>query len=228
VHYSTALPLYYQEVLSRSFSLFLFVLPNQFCQTVIMLSSKDKWNQRWHEKASRPVAPDPWLLRAMPFFSPGSVLDIACGRGRNSLYLAENGFTVTGVDISDQGLQFLEQEGAKRRLTLKLLQWDLETAVMLPQGPFDVILKFFYLQRSLLPIIKDTLRPGGVVVLRSFSEAGSTKDEPGNPDFILNPGELLDIFSGWDTLLYEEGLEESQTGGNLAGIVARKPETTDK
>ncbi len=192
-----------------------------------MLHSKEKWNQRWQEKASNPLTPDPWLLRAMTFLSPGSTLDIACGRGRNSLYLAEKGFTVTGIDISDQGLKLLEQEATNLNLTLNLLQLDLEASVALPQGPFDVILKFFYLQRSLLPIIKEILRPGGVVVLRSFINAESPKNEPGNPAFILNSGELLDIFTGWDILLYEEGLEESQTGGNLTGIVARKPLTTE-
>jgi len=193
-----------------------------------MVHSKEKWNQRWQEKAFKPLAPDPWLLRAMIFLSPGPALDVACGRGRNSLYLAEKGFTVTGVDISDQGLSLLQQEGSNRNLPLKLLQLDLEDSASLPPGPFNVILKFFYLQRSLLPIIKDILKPGGVIVLRSFSKAKSTQRESGNPEFILNPGELLDVFAGWDILLYEEGLEKSQTGGSLAGIVARKPLTTDK
>lgn len=188
-----------------------------------MVHSKEKWNQRWQEKSSQPLSPDPWLLRAVPFLSTGTALDIACGRGRNALYLAEKGFTVTGVDISDQGLKLLEQEAANRNLTLNLVQLDLEVTVSLPQGPFDLISKFFYLQRSLLPIIKDSLRPGGIFVMRSFSQAEGCREAPGNPDFILNPGELLDVFAAWDILLYEEGQEESRTGGSLAGIVARKP-----
>ena len=193
-----------------------------------MVHSKEKWNQRWQEKASRPLSPDPWLLRAMPFLTAGTALDIACGRGRNALYLAEKGFTVTAVDISDQGLKLLEQEASNRKLALNLLQVDLEASVSLPEGPFDVISKFFYLQRSLLPIIKDILKPGGIVVLRSFGKAKDSTIESGNPDFILNPGELLEVFAEWDILLYEEGLEESRTGGTLAGIVARKPEETNK
>lgn len=189
-----------------------------------MKYSKEKWNLRWQEKASHPLSPDPWLLRAIPFLSQGSVLDIACGRGRNALYLAERGFAVTGIDISDQGLKLLGQEAANRNLAVDLLQWDLESRVSLPQGPYDTISEFFYFQRSLLPVIKDILKPGGIAVLRTFSKAGDFPGGPDNPDIVLNPGELLDIFAGWDILLHEEGLEQSRkTGGGLAGIVACKP-----
>ena len=107
-------------------------------------------------------------------------------------------------------MKLLEQEASNRKLALNLLQVDLEASVSLPEGPFDVISKFFYLQRSLLPIIKDILKPGGIVVLRSFGKAKDSTIESGNPDFILNPGELLEVFAEWDILLYEEGLEESR------------------
>ncbi|MBW2688610.1 MAG: hypothetical protein JRC99_01615, partial [Deltaproteobacteria bacterium] len=61
-------------------------------------------------------------------------------------------------------------------------------------------------------------------VLRTFSCAGSFVGGPDNPDFVLRPGELLEIFSGWDVLFHEEGLEPSSKGGSVAGIVARRPE----
>ncbi len=188
-----------------------------------MSDLKNKWNLRWLNDLPSPLVPDPWLLRAMPFLSPGPVLDIACGRGRNALYLARRGFAVTGIDISDSGLKLLEREAASRKLTLDLLQRDLEQSITLPKGPFDIMLMFFYLQRSLYPAIKDNLPPGGTVVLRSFSKAGCFTGGPQNPEFVLNPGELPDVFADWEILLYEEGLEQSRKGGNLAGIVARKP-----
>ena len=189
-----------------------------------MVHTKEKWNARWLSKASAPLTPDSWLLRAIPFLSRGSVLDIACGRGRNAIYLAERGFGVTGVDISDQALKLLGQQAANRNLDITLLRSDLESAVSLPSGPFDVVCKFFYLQRSLLPLIKTILKPGGIIVIRTFSSAGNFSGGSSNPDIVLNPGELLDVCYGWEVLLHEEGLEQSQkTGGGLAGIVARKP-----
>jgi len=61
------------------------------------------------------------------------------------------------------------------------------------------------------------------MVVRTFSRAGSFPGGLDNPDFVLNPGELPDLFSGWEILLHEEGLEPSKKGGSLAGIVARRP-----
>lgn len=192
-----------------------------------MKDMQKEWDLRWQKKASTSLTPDPWLLRAMPFLSPGSVLDIACGRGRNSLYLAEHGFAVTGVDISGQGLNLFRQEAATRNLSIELVQSDLEKSPTLPEGPFDVVSVFFYLQRSLLPAIKDTIRPGGFAVLRTFSKAGDFPGGPDNPDIVLQPGELLEVFNDWEILLHEEGLEKSgKTDGGLAGIVARKPKKT--
>jgi len=61
------------------------------------------------------------------------------------------------------------------------------------------------------------------MVVRTFSRAGSFPGGLANSDFVLNPGELLELFSGWEILLHEEGLEPSKKGGSLAGIVARRP-----
>jgi hypothetical protein len=61
-----------------------------------------------------------------------------------------------------------------------------------------------------------------ISVLRIFSRAGTFPGGPNDPDFVLRPGELLEIFAGWEILLREEGMEPSRKGGYLAGIVARR------
>lgn len=188
-----------------------------------MDKSKESWDHRWQEKSVAPLEPDPWLRRALPWLpGTGKVLDIACGRGRNALYLAERGFLITGIDISQTGLSLLRQEAKKNSLHLELQQTDLELAEDLPAGPFDIILNFFYLQRSLFPCIKRVLSPGGIAVIRTFSIAGGFPAGPSDPAFHLQPHELLEIFSGWEILLHEEGVEQARNGGGLAGIVARK------
>ena len=188
-----------------------------------MDKSEESWDHRWLEKSAAPLEPDPWLKRALPWFPrTGKVLDIACGRGRNALHLAELGFQVTGIDISRTGLNLLSQEAAKSGLQLDLQQIDLELTETLPAGPFDVILNFFYLQRSLFPCIKRDLSPGGIAVIRTFSLAGGLPAGPSNLAFHLQPHELLEVFSGWDILLHEEGVEQARNGGGLAGIVVKK------
>jgi SAM-dependent methyltransferase len=186
---------------------------------------ENKWNARWREKATTANwQADPWLRLVLPLLPRGNVLDIACGMGRNAIFLAEQGYAVTAVDMSEVALSLLDEEAQHRGLAIKTLQLDLESALQLPVGPFDLLLNFFYLHRPLLPQERARVRPGGVVVMRTFSSAGVDRFGPARPEISLRPGELPEIFSGWEVLLHEEGLEPSAKGGSLAGIVARRPD----
>jgi SAM-dependent methyltransferase len=187
------------------------------------------WNERWREKVGLPLEPDPWLVKILPLLpATGQVLDLACGNGRNALFLAEKGFSVTALDYSGEGLEQLGREAARRRLAVATRRVDLECEPTLPVAACDLVIDFFYLHRPLLPQLRQAVRPGGMAVLRTFSSAGPFPGGPENPAFILAPGELLDLFAGWEILLHEEGLEPSKKGGALAGIVARKPRESDR
>ena len=184
---------------------------------------RTRWDDRWREKEpDLDWQADSWLQRVLPLLERGHVLDVACGSGRNAIYLAEQHFEVTAVDLSPQALEILAHEAADRGLAIKTLLVDLESEPHLPVGPFDLIIDFFYLYRPLLPKLIRILRPGGLMVIRTFSSAGEFAEGNLNQNFVLQPGELLDIFSGWEILLHEEGLEPSSKGGGLAGIVVRK------
>ena len=188
------------------------------------LRIKPDWNDRWRERADQPFPVDPWLLACAPLLPiSGHALDLACGRGRHALFLAERGLSVTALDSSAEALVQLHCEATRRDLAIKTRQVDLEVTPQLPTACFDVVLLFFYLQRSLLPHLREAVRPGGLAVLRTFSSAGPFPGGPENPDYVLRPGELLEIFAGWEILRHEEGLEPSSKGGSLAGIVARRP-----
>lgn len=186
--------------------------------------AKYEWNARWRAKAlDADWEADPWLQRVLPLLPPGRALDVACGNGRNSLFLAERGFAVTAIDYSPEALAMLRREADARSLDVVTRQVDLENDPQLPEGPFDIVLDFFYLHRPLLPRLQERLRPGGLMVLRTFSSAGPFPGGPDNPAFVLKPGELPRVFHGWEILAYEEGVEPSRKGGSLAGIVARRP-----
>ncbi|MEZ4484481.1 MAG: methyltransferase domain-containing protein [Syntrophotaleaceae bacterium] len=183
------------------------------------------WNLIWRQRRQKPLICDPWLQRVLPLLPPGRALDIACGRGRNALLLAEAGYAVSAVDASPQALAQLSEEARRRGLVIDTALQDLEQAPRLPVAAFDLVLQFFYLQRSLFEALRGAVRPGGVAVVRTFSHAGDFANGPGNPDYVLEVGELLRVFAGWEILLHEEGLDEAERGGGLAGIVARKPTT---
>lgn len=185
---------------------------------------QSRWNIRWREKSSNANwQADPWLKQVRPLLTQGAAFDIACGMGRNAIYLAEQGFMVTAVDISEVALNLLNTEAQKRQLQVNTEQLDLEGSPVLPAGPFDLLLNFFYLYRPLLSPLMERVRPGGIAVVRTFSQAGAEQYGTVRPEISLRPGELLKIFSGWEVLLHEEGLEPSAKGGSLAGIVARRP-----
>lgn len=188
-----------------------------------MNDTRTRWNQRWQDKADRPYDPDPWLLRIRTLLPGGRALDIASGRGRNALFLAELGMSVTALDISEEALGQLRREASRRHLKVETRRVDLEADPWLPDGAFDLVLDFFYLHRPLLPNLRDAVLPSGVAVIRTFTSAGPHPGGPAIPEFVLRPGELPEVFAGWEILLHEEGLDPSRKGGSLAGIVARKP-----
>ncbi len=185
----------------------------------------NRWNDRWRKKAAvADFNADPWLQKIHPLLPRGKAIDIACGMGRNAVFLAEQGFAVTAVDVSEVALDLLDAEARRRDLVIETVPLDLETDAQLPAGPFDLLLNFFYLHRPLLAQELARVRPGGVIVLRTFSSAGADRYGPISPEISLRAGELLEIFTDWEILLHEEGIEPSAKGGSLAGIVARRPD----
>jgi len=154
--------------------------------------------------------------------SPGSALDVATGKGGNALFLATRGFQVTAIDISAVGLE----EGRKRaRDNSLLIDWqqaDLEN-VQFAVAEYDLIVNINYLQRSLIPLLKSALKPGGHMIFETYLIDQQTAGHPKNPDYLLNQNELLGDFRDFRVLLYREGkfVDSAQTSFR-AGIFAQK------
>jgi SAM-dependent methyltransferase len=187
--------------------------------------SREKWDQRWQEKAAVPPgSPDDWLLRVLPHLpDQGKALDLACGMGRNALALARGGYQVTAVDFSLVALDVLSAAAAREKLPVAVVCADLEAGdYRVAPESFDLGLQFYYLFRPLLSRLQDAVRPGGYIAIRTFSQAGQERFGPVNRNISFVPGELLKLFSRWEILLYEEGLEPSRKGGSLVGLFARK------
>ena len=167
---------------------------------------------------------DPWLTFSAPVLSTGlagASVDLACGAGHNSLWLARLGHQVLGVDVSDTAFSRAAAAAAALRLGARFMVWDVE-ADGIPPGAWGAILVFHFLDRSLLPSIPSCLAPGGLLIykthMRHASRGPNTK--PRSPAHLLRSGELLRSLPGLVPLAYREwAVSESA----YAAIVARKP-----
>jgi tellurite methyltransferase len=152
----------------------------------------------------------------------GRALDIATGKGRNAIFLAERGFQVVGIDISPVALDMARRAAKEKSLTIDWQEADLER-IELPSIHYNLVLNFNYLQRSLVPQIKTTLKPGGWVIFETYLTAQSKIGDPINPDYLLLHNELLDFFRDFRVLYYREGkFPQSADGAFRAALLAQK------
>ena len=164
--------------------------------------------------------PAQFLVENIRLLPKGRSLDVAMGDGRNAVYLARMGFEVDGIDISPEAVNDALESARKAGIAIRAQVADLEKNYRIEKGAYDVIICFNYLQRSLIPRIKDGLRRGGMVVYETFIVDQAQFGKPKNPDYLLKYNELLDMFGDFRCLRYREGIIESRRA--IAGIIAQK------
>jgi SAM-dependent methyltransferase len=160
---------------------------------------------------------------------PGPVLDLACGEGRNGVYLAQQGLKVVCSDISPQNLREAKNLAQRNGASIEIWRVDLEKegSNPLPRDTYGAILVFRYLHRPLMRGIKKALKNGGLLVYETFTVEQPRFGKPRNPDFLLSPGELLQTFEDWEVIHYFEGIKENPTRA-VAQIICRKPATATR
>ena len=148
--------------------------------------------------------PSVWVQRWSHLVRPGgTVLDIACGRGRHLRWFAQRGHPVTGVDRSQEALSGLNDLGEMVLADIEEGPWPLIDHARPRQ--FDAVVVTNYLWRALMPTIQASLAPGGVLIYETFASGNETVGKPSRPDFLLRPGELLTAFAGLRVIAYEDG-----------------------
>lgn len=175
----------------------------------------------------------PLLQRFVDEFMPhyqipvGQGLDLACGAGRDLIYLAQQGWQMTGVDWSEDSIQRVQQLATQHKLIVTTYLRDLETDFIplpeLKQASFDLICVARYLHRPLFPLIRSLLKSGGVIIYQTFMQGceQTVIGRPRNPKFLLAPHELAESFQGFELLLDE--IEALEDGRPVSAFVARKP-----
>lgn len=140
----------------------------------------------------------------------GRVLDVACGQGRHLAWFVQQGHSVIGLDRDAQTL-------AAIGLPPELCQThvaDIESQPWpLPAEKFAGVVVTNYLWRPLLPTLIDSVDTGGVLIYETFAEGQAGIGRPSRPDFLLRPGELLEVCRGLRVVAFEDGFEPASPRG---------------
>jgi SAM-dependent methyltransferase len=194
----------------------------------MMVSSdaeRTAWDRRYRQGSHSSREPDPFLVFAYeefvaPLFGrPGTALDLAGGVGRHTIFLAQRGWQVTLTDISAVGIQRARKAAEKVDTRINFVVGDAREFAA--KQDYDLILVFFYLERELFPRLAQALRPGGLVIYKTYTREHKkfSSKGPSHPMYFLDPNELLRAFSTFHVLHYHETVREK----GIAELVAQKP-----
>ena len=196
------------------------------------IAHKLHWNRRYTQEYQGHRPPRFWLLDHMDFVQMRAqlvrtqgrtpqALDVACGTGRNAFCLAEEGWHVTGVDISEQAVSLAQERASHCGLAGRM---DFTVADLDEWRPdalrYDLITCFFFLDRTLWPAMRRALRPDGLLIMETFN----AHRRDGFPsDFLLAPGELHAEVRRWGWEILASRSDGPDLPRPTDAIVALKP-----
>ncbi len=189
---------------------------------------RTRWDTRYARgEGPRKESPHAWLVHHLWRVRPGLALDIACGMGRDSIWLARHGFRVHAVDISGVALQEARRRARRAGVAdrIAFVVADL-TRFALPKARYDLIIGFSYWEPSLLPALREAVRPGGFIIYETFNVWWRYTRSDVNEAYLVPPGGMRAWLQDWHIWAYREiGSDHPSTVGRKAvsSIVAQKP-----
>lgn len=163
----------------------------------------ERWNRILTAPAPRfNTKPNAFLVDMVRDVKPGTALDVGMGQGRNALYLAQEGWTVTGFDPADRAVAAAQQEATRLGLKLTaLVQRD--DQFEFKKDTWDLVVLSYVSLRDLTDRVYDTLKPGGLVVVEAFHR-DALKSGPIGGGVVFDTNELLRLFTRFRVIRYED------------------------
>jgi tellurite methyltransferase len=174
------------------------------------MSEKDR--QKWDDKyivKSQLLKPREASENIRKFVKPAvgaKALDLACGAGRNTIYLAKQGYAVDALDIAAVALKALSEEAERAEVSERVNAQlnDLDTFVPAAES-YELIIMMNFLDRALIERAKAGLKRGGLFIVETYMDDESNEKESSSADNLLKQGELKSLFGeGWELLHYDE------------------------
>ena len=190
-----------------------------------MKADQKRWDKRFGRKEfAFGKEPNPFLKRYIRLLPKGKALDIAAGEGRNAVFLAQQGFEVDAVDISEKGLKKAQKLAREKGVKINTFLIDLDQ-YQIEKERYDLIANFYFLRRRLIPRIKQGLKKGGRVIFQTYllEHRKLRTGGPKQAKYFLKPNELLRFFKNFRILFYREGIfKEGEKRKALASLIAEK------
>lgn len=174
-----------------------------------------KWNQRYAEDSYHKNNPVTLVEDWLPRLPVGRALDVACGAGRNSIFLAQAGYRVDAIDISPEGLNQARQKAENQGLNINWIEQDLDQPYQFDTD-YDLIIVMWYVDLELITRLCDCLAPGGYLLCEEHLITDQEVIGPTSLDYRVASGDLREAVSGLDVLLYEESIEMNSEGERVA------------
>lgn len=154
-------------------------------------------------------SPSAWVQRWSHLVQPGgTVLDVACGHGRHAYWFYKQKHALALVDKAQTAIDSIAIPASACEQVVA----DIENGPWPFAGRrFDAVVVTNYLWRPLIPVLLDSLAPGGVLIYETFAQGNETVGKPSRPDFLLRPGELLEICRTLRVVAFEDGYQEAPT-----------------
>jgi tellurite methyltransferase len=176
---------------------------------------RNKWNQRYAEGSYHKNNPVTLVEDWLPRLPVGRALDVACGAGRNSIFLAQAGYQVDAIDISREGLNLARKTAENQGLSINWIEQDLDQPYQFDTD-YDLIIVMWYVNLGLISRLYDYLAPGGYLLCEEHLITDQDVIGPASSNYRVAPGVLREAVSGLDVLLYEESIEINSKGEQVA------------
>ena len=189
-----------------------------------MRSDVDRWEEKYRDVTGvPPLTPDQLLVRyANLLKGEGLALDLAAGTCHTSVQLSMLGLQVIALDCSLTALQIGQRIAALNGVGIKGLVADLDNWPF-PKSTFEVITCFRYLNRELFPAMRNALKPGGLLLYKTFNQHHLQAFPRFNPNYLLRPGELTRAFPDLELIVCSDGVDVSEP---YSFVIARSPRTS--
>ncbi len=187
------------------------------------MSDAARWDRKYlRREHGNELAPDPLLVEYSDLFdSTHTVIDLACGTGRNAVHLAKLGCFTVALDCSQEALRRCQSLAQNTDVQIHSVAADLNESRLAAESA-DAIVCFNYLNFELADNIQAALKPGGLLMMKTFNQNFLNVNPRFNPNYVLKPGDLMATFDKLRIIeLDDDCVPESKT---KSFIIARKPD----